>query len=102
MLMSDIRVTLGSLTLSNPVLVASGTFGYGVEFARAVKLDRFGALVTKTLTRQPRQGSPPPRLVETPSGMLNAVGLQNIGLDAFLREKLPALAQDTDPARRKS
>lgn len=91
MLMSDIRVTLGSLTLSNPVLVASGTFGYGVEFARAVKLDRFGALVTKTLTRQPRQGYPPPRLVETPSGMLNAVGLQNIGLDAFLREKLPAL-----------
>lgn len=91
MLISDIRVTLGSLTLSNPVLVASGTFGYGVEFARAVKLDRFGALVTKTLTRQPRQGSPPPRLVETPSGMLNAVGLQNIGLDAFLREKLPAL-----------
>lgn len=89
--MADLRVRIGSLTLANPVLVAAGTFGYGLEFARAVRLDRLGALVTKTLTRSPREGNPPPRLVETPSGMLNAVGLQNIGLDAFLREKLPAL-----------
>jgi len=89
--MPDLRVTIGSLTLKNPVLVAAGTFGYGLEFAQSVPLDRLGALVTKTLTRQPREGNPPPRLVETPSGMLNAVGLQNIGIEAFLREKLPAL-----------
>lgn len=89
--MPDLRVPLGSLTLDNPVLVAAGTFGYGIEFARAVPLARLGGIVTKTLTSQPRQGNPPPRLVETPSGLLNAVGLQNIGLDAFLEEKLPAL-----------
>ena len=89
--MPDLRVNLGSLSLANPVLAAAGTFGYGLEFARAVRLDRLGALVTKTLTLQPRAGHQPPRLVETSSGMLNAVGLQNVGLDAFLRDKLPAL-----------
>ena len=89
--MPELRVRLGPLTLNNPVLVAAGTFGYGVEFARAVKLERLGAFVTKTLTRAPRAGNPPPRLVETPSGMLNAVGLQNIGLEAFLSKKLPML-----------
>ncbi len=89
--MPDLRVTIGSLTLDNPVLAAAGTFGYGVEFASAVRLDRLGALITKTLTRRPRQGHPPPRLVETPAGMLNAVGLQNIGLEPFLRETLPRL-----------
>ncbi len=85
--MPDLHVNIGSLRLHNPVLVAAGTFGYGLEFARAIQLDRLGALITKTLTRQPREGNPPPRLVETPSGMLNAVGLQNIGLDAFLHDK---------------
>ena len=89
--MPDLHVTLGSLTLANPVLAAAGTFGYGLEFAQAVRLDRLGGLITKTLTRQPREGNPPPRLVETPSGLLNAVGLQNVGLEAFLRDKLPAL-----------
>jgi dihydroorotate dehydrogenase (NAD+) catalytic subunit len=89
--MTDLRVTLGPLTLANPVLAAAGTFGYGLEFAQAVPLERLGGLITKTLTREPRQGHPPPRLVETPAGMLNAVGLQNVGLAAFLREKLPAL-----------
>ena len=89
--MSDLRVALGSLTLNNPVLVAAGTFGYGMEFAKAVRLSRLGAIVTKTLTRRPRDGNPPPRLVETPSGLLNAVGLQNVGLDVFLKEKLPVL-----------
>ena len=89
--MTELRVTLGPLALNNPVLVAAGTVGYGVEFARAVRLERLGGLITKTLTRTPRAGHPPPRLVETPAGMLNAVGLQNIGLEAFLREKLPAL-----------
>ncbi len=91
--MPDLRVTIRSLTLKNPVLVAAGTFGYGLEFARAVRLDGLGALITKTLTRQPREGNPPPRLVETPSGMLNAVGLQNIGLDRFLADTLPALGR---------
>lgn len=87
----DLRVTLGPLTLPNPVLVAAGTFGYGVEFARAVPLKRLGGLITKTLTRLPREGNQPPRLVETPAGMLNAVGLQNVGVEAFLRDTLPAL-----------
>ncbi|MBI4597481.1 MAG: dihydroorotate dehydrogenase [Candidatus Omnitrophica bacterium] len=86
-----LRVTIGTLVLPNPVLAAAGTFGYGVEFARAAQLARLGGLITKTLTRLPREGHPPPRLVETPSGMLNAVGLQNIGLAAFLEEKLPPL-----------
>ena len=88
----DLRVSLGRLQLANPVLVAAGTFGYGVEFRRAVRLERLGGIVTKTVTLQPRQGNPPPRLVETPSGMLNSVGLQNVGLEAFLRDKLPLLA----------
>ena len=87
----DLRVKIGSLILNNPVLVAAGTFGYGVEFSRAIKLERLGAVITKTLTQLPREGHPPPRLVETPSGMLNAVGLQNVGLEAFLRDKLPPL-----------
>ncbi len=89
----DLRVSLGSITLNTPVLVAAGTFGYGLEFANVVSLKRLGALITKTLTRQPRAGNPPPRLVETPSGMLNAVGLQNIGLEAFLTDKLPQLVR---------
>ncbi len=90
-MLPDLRVQLGSLTLANPVLVAAGTFGYGLEFAATVQLEQLGALIPKTLTRQPREGNPPPRLVETPSGMLNAVGLQNMGLQPFLDEKLPAL-----------
>jgi dihydroorotate dehydrogenase (NAD+) catalytic subunit len=89
----DLSVQLGPLRLANPVLVAAGTFGYGVEFREAVALRELGAVVTKTITAHPRQGNPPPRLVETPSGMLNAVGLQNVGLDAFVAEKLPALAE---------
>ena len=89
--MVDLRVSIGPLTLRNPVMVAAGTFGYGPEFAGAVRLDRLGALITKTLTRQPRAGNRPPRLAETPSGMLNAVGLHNIGLEAFVREQLPRL-----------
>jgi len=90
--MVDLAVSLGALRLANPVLVAAGTFGYGVEFRRHVQLDQLGGIVTKTLTLKARQGNPPPRLVETPAGMLNSVGLQNVGLDAFLSEKLPQLA----------
>lgn len=95
--MPDLRVRIGSATFPNPVFVAAGTFGYGVEFAKAVRLERLGALITKTLTREPREGHPPPRLVETPSGMLNAVGLQNVGLERFLREKLPIVREARVP-----
>jgi len=85
----DLSVRLGSLTLANPVLCASGTFGYGIEEAEAAR--RLGAIVTKTVTRESRAGNPPPRIVETPAGMLNSIGLQNVGVVRFVAEKLPAL-----------
>jgi dihydroorotate dehydrogenase (NAD+) catalytic subunit len=87
----DLSVQLGALRLRNPILAASGTFGYGVEFAHLVDLDQLGGLVVKGLSREPIEGAPPPRLCETPSGMLNAVGLQNVGVRAFVAEKLPGL-----------
>ncbi|MDW8107871.1 MAG: dihydroorotate dehydrogenase [Armatimonadota bacterium] len=89
--MPDLRVSLGRLTLPNPVMVAAGTFGYGLEYRDLVDLSRLGAIVTKSLTLAPRMGNPPPRVVETPAGMLNAIGLQNDGVDAFLLETLPQL-----------
>jgi dihydroorotate dehydrogenase (NAD+) catalytic subunit len=89
-------VNLGGIALRNPVLTASGTFGYGTEFAPFLDLRRIGGFVAKSLTLEPRQGNAPPRIVETPAGMLNAIGLQNVGVDAFVREKLPQLrAYDT-------
>ena len=87
----DLSVQIGALRLRNPILAASGTFGYGVEFAHLVDLNRLGGFVVKGLSREPMEGAPPPRLCETPSGMLNAVGLQNIGVRAFVSEKLPVL-----------
>jgi dihydroorotate dehydrogenase (NAD+) catalytic subunit len=81
------------LELENPVMVASGTFGYGEEYASAIDLNRLGAVVVKGLSLKPRQGYPPPRLCETPSGMLNAIGLENVGVEAFIHEKLPFLRQ---------
>ena len=87
----DLSVNVGALRLSNPIIAASGTFGYGVEFAHLVNLDRLGGLVVKGLSLEPIEGAPAPRLCETPSGMLNAVGLQNVGVRAFVQEKLPAL-----------
>lgn len=87
----DLSVNIGALRLSNPILAASGTFGYGVEFAPLVDLNRLGGIVVKGLSLEPMAGAPAPRLCETPSGMLNAVGLQNIGVRAFVAEKLPAL-----------
>jgi len=89
--MTDLSVRLGSITLKNPVLAASGTFGYGLEFATLLDLNELGGFVTKGLSREPMAGNPPPRLVETPAGMMNSVGLQNVGVDAFIREKLPRL-----------
>ena len=87
----DLGVEVGALRLRNPVLAASGTFGYGIEFAHLVDLKRLGGLVVKGLSREPMEGAPAPRLCESASGMLNAVGLQNIGVRGFVREKLPLL-----------
>lgn len=87
----DLAVEIGNLHLNNPILTASGTFGYGEEFSPFLDLGRLGGVVTKGLSPQPREGNPPPRIVETPSGMLNAIGLQNVGVDRFISEKLPLL-----------
>src|SRR5919199_4352470 len=89
--MIDLTVTLGRLRLKNPVLVASGTFGYAREMAGVLDLARLGGVIPKTVTRQPRAGNPPPRTVETPSGMLNAIGLDNDGIEHFLRHHVPYL-----------
>lgn len=85
------KVTIGALELKNPVMTASGTFGYGEEFAPYVDLDRLGGVVVKGLSLMPRPGNRPPRIMETPAGMLNAVGLENIGVTAFVTDKLPYL-----------
>ena len=84
-------VQIGNLRLKNPVMTASGTFGYGEEYSEYVDLNRLGAIVVKGLSLQPRPGNPPPRIMETTGGMLNAIGLQNIGVDVFIEEKLPFL-----------
>ena len=89
----DTRVSVGAVMLPNPVIAASGTFGYGLEFAGLVDLSAVGAIAVKGLSLEPSPGKPPPRLVESPAGMLNAIGLQNIGIDAFLRDRLPALVR---------
>jgi dihydroorotate dehydrogenase (NAD+) catalytic subunit len=93
---ADLRVTIGEIQLKNPVIAASGTFGYGVEFEDIVHLDRLGGLVVKGLSKEPMAGNPPPRLYETAAGMLNAIGLQNIGARAFIDEKLPRLREIKD------
>lgn len=87
----DLSVTIAGISLKNPIIAASGTFGYGVEFEDVVHLGKLGGLVVKGLSREPMIGNPPPRLWETAAGMLNAIGLQNIGARAFLDEKLPRL-----------
>jgi len=87
----DISVTIGDLELKNPVMTASGTFGYGEEYAEFLDLSRLGAVVVKGLSLMPKEGNPPPRIVETASGMLNAIGLQNIGIERFVHEKVPFL-----------
>jgi dihydroorotate dehydrogenase (NAD+) catalytic subunit len=87
----NLEVKIGSLKLKNPVMTASGTFGYGEEYAEFVDLNRLGAVVVKGLSLLPKEGNPPPRVVETASGMLNAIGLQNIGAEHFISEKLPFL-----------
>lgn len=85
----NLAIKLAGISLRNPVMVASGTFGYGEEYAELVDLNRLGAVVAKTITLKPRLGNEPPRIVETASGILNSIGLQNVGIDAFINEKLP-------------
>jgi dihydroorotate dehydrogenase (NAD+) catalytic subunit len=85
----DQTVKLGSLTLKNPIITASGTFGYGLEFMRYGDLTALGGICLKGISLAPRQGNPMPRIAETPCGMLNAIGLQNVGVEKFLQEKLP-------------
>ncbi len=85
----DLRVRIGSLTLPNPVMVASGTFSYGEEYSKFIDLNSLGAIVVKSVTLTPRKGNPGPRTAETPSGMLNSIGLQNVGVEGFLARKLP-------------
>jgi dihydroorotate dehydrogenase (NAD+) catalytic subunit len=87
----DLSVEVGGVPLSNPILAASGTFGYGLEASTLTQAPRLGGIVTKTITLEPRSGNRPRRLAETPSGLLNSIGLQNVGVEVFLQEKLPAL-----------
>jgi dihydroorotate dehydrogenase (NAD+) catalytic subunit len=90
--MSRLAVSLCGIPLKNPVLAASGTFAYGVEFRDIIDLNELGGFVVKGLSREPMDGNPAPRLWETTAGMMNSVGLQNIGVRAFVRDKLPELA----------
>ncbi len=89
----DLSITIGKLKLKNPVLLASGTVGYGNEIAQYTDLSKLGGIVTKSLSLKPRKGNPPQRIVETPSGMLNAIGLANVGVEAFIKEKIPFLKE---------
>lgn len=93
----NLAVEIAGIPLKNPVMTASGTFGYGSEFTPFFDLNALGAIIVKTVTMHPRQGNPPPRVVETPAGMLNSIGLQNVGIDNFLRHKLPFLRTLSTP-----
>src|SRR5262249_4636437 len=91
--MMDLSLNIGALRLANPLIAASGCFGYGVEYADVVDLSTLGGVAVKGLFLAEREGHPPPRIVETPSGMLNAIGLQGIGVHRFIRERLPELRE---------
>ncbi|MBJ6723995.1 dihydroorotate dehydrogenase [Geomesophilobacter sediminis] len=93
----DMSVEVAGIKMRNPVMTASGTFGYGAEFADYLDLESIGAMITKGLSLKPKAGNPTPRIVETPGGMLNAIGLQNVGIDAFIAEKLPYLKNVQTP-----
>src|SRR5690348_3663776 len=92
----DLSVKFAGIAFKNPVIAASGTFGYGIEFEDIVTLEKLGGFVTKGLSREPMVGNPPPRLFETAAGMLNSIGLQNIGARAFIEGKLPKLRELKD------
>ena len=87
--MADLRIKIGSVDFKNPIFVASGTYGYGTEVSELADITILGAIVTKSVTRYPREGNPPPRIVETPSGMLNSIGLANIGVEAYIKKMIP-------------
>ena len=87
--MADLRIKIGSVDFKNPIFVASGTYGYGTEVSELADITVLGAIVTKSVTRYPREGNPPPRIVETPSGMLNSIGLANIGVEAYIKKMIP-------------
>ena len=93
----DLSVDLSGISLRNPIMTASGTSGYGPEYAELVDLHQLGAFVTKAVSREPRRGNPPQRIVETPAGMLNAIGLANVGLERFIKEKIPFLQEARVP-----
>ncbi len=94
---SNLEVEIGGIKLKNPVMTASGTFGYGEEFSPFIDLDKLGAIVLKGITLKPKMGNPPPRVIETPSGMLNTIGLQNVGVEMLIKEKLPYLQKFNTP-----
>jgi dihydroorotate dehydrogenase (NAD+) catalytic subunit len=87
----DLSVDIGKIKFKNPVLVASGTFGYGEEYSKLIDLNQLGGIITKSITSKPRKGHPPARTCETPAGMLNCIGLENVGVNRFIKEKLPFL-----------
>lgn len=89
--MVDLSINIAGLRLKNPILLASGTVGYGNEIAEFIDLNKLGGIVTKSLSLKPRKGNPPPRITETPSGMLNAIGLANVGVESFIKDKIPFL-----------
>ncbi len=93
----DLSIDIGRLKLQNPVMTASGTFGYAREFDHLVDLNRLGGIIVKGLSLKPTKGNPPPRIVETPCGMLNAIGLENVGIEAFVKDKLPFLTRLAPP-----
>ena len=95
--MADLSIKIGQTTFKNPIFVASGTFGYGTENPELVDVSNIGAIVTKSITLNPREGNPPPRIVETPSGMINSIGLANIGVDKYVNEMLPVYEEIGSP-----
>ncbi len=95
--MADLSIKIGNTTFKNPIFVASGTFGYGTENPELVDVSNIGAIVTKSITLNPREGNPPPRIVETPSGMINSIGLANIGVDKYINEMLPVYEEIGSP-----
>ncbi len=94
---NSLKVNLAGISLQNPIILESGCFGYGEEYQDLINLDEIGAVVTKTITLKPKLGNPPPRLMETASGLLNSIGLANVGIEIFLREKLPYLKKFSTP-----
>ena len=95
--MADLQIKIGSVDFKNPIFVASGTYGYGTEVSKLADINVLGAIVTKSVTRYPREGNPPPRIVETPSGMLNSIGLANIGVEEYIKKMIPLYEEFKTP-----